>query len=70
MQGDFAGPDFREALDGAAGGGHLAMWERLMRSNGWRSVGDAYVGNVDAEGGGEGNLVILLLEEDLAEVFG
>jgi hypothetical protein len=33
-------------------------------------VGDAYVGDVDAEGGGEGDLVILLLEEDVADVLG
>jgi hypothetical protein len=35
-----------------------------------RSVGDAYVGDVDAEGGGEGDLVVLLLEEDLADLLG
>jgi hypothetical protein len=32
-------------------------------------VGDAYVGDVDAESGGEGDLVVLLLEQDFADVL-
>lgn len=33
-------------------------------------VGDAYVGDVDAESCGKGDLVVLLLEEELADLLG
>ena len=44
--------------------------ERKLVGREKKLVGYAYVGDVDAEGGGEGDLVVLLLEENLADLLG
>jgi hypothetical protein len=45
------------------------MTERKARTTARTLVGDAGVGGIDAEGGGEGGEVVLLLEEDVAELL-
>jgi hypothetical protein len=68
----------RRAVAGRAGQRRIKMAQgfrpgailSLFLGGGVGSVGDAYVGDIDAEGGGEGDLVVLLLEEDLADLFG